>query len=210
MIYTQEIQNLLNNAKNFTGMSLGDFDNEMDKLTLRAISLVKERIKGERKGLQGEMNYLHSMRVYETVKSLHHWDDPDYEMFLGALLHDIVEDGGVSFEELVNMGFTKKTIELVYLSTHSSEIKNKTERWTMMISRLIEARNEEAWCIKLIDLSDNLTQCSGLTEENRKFMIEVKAPLMIRLTEQLDNGFYRKYRVHLMETLEDTKLKLKV
>jgi len=70
--------------------------------------------------------------------------------------------------------------------------------------------NEESWAIKLIDLSDNLTQCSGLTEENRTFMIEVKAPLMLRLTEHLNNGFYRPYRNHLEKTLEDVKNKMNV
>lgn len=205
MNYPKEIQDLLKKARDFTGMSLTDFYAEIDKLVLKAVPLVKEKIRGERKGLPGELNYLHSMRVNEIVSSLHHWDDPDVEMFLAALLHDIVEDGGVTFEELVEMGFTKKTIELIYLCTHNKEIENKTERWTLMIARLIEAKNEEAWCIKLIDLSDNLTQCKGLTEENRKFMIEVKAPLMLRLTEHLNNGFYKPYRNYLEKTLEDIK-----
>jgi (p)ppGpp synthase/HD superfamily hydrolase len=205
MEYPKKIQDLLNKAKDFTGMSMTDFYAEIDKLVLKAVPLVKEKIKGERKGLPGELNYLHSMRINEIVSRLHHWDDPDVEMFLGALLHDIIEDGEVTFEELVDMGFTKKTIELIYLCTHDKTIENKTERWTLMIATLIEARNEEAWCIKLIDLSDNLTQCSGLTEDNRKFMIEVKAPLMLRLTESLDNRYSRPYRAYLEETLEKVK-----
>jgi (p)ppGpp synthase/HD superfamily hydrolase len=205
MKYPKDIEDLLNKAKDTTGMSLTDFYAETDDLVLKAKELVKERIKGERKGLVGELNYMHSFRVNELVSKLHHWDDPDVEMFLASLLHDIVEDGDTSFQELVDIGFSRKTIELIYLCTHNKEIENKTERWTLMIARLIEAKNEEAWCIKLIDLSDNLTQCQGLTEENRKFMIEVKAPLMLRLTEHLDNGFYRPYRNHLEKTLEDIK-----
>lgn len=203
MNYPKEIQDILNKAKDMTGMSLTDFYAETDKLMLKAIPLVKEKIKGERKGLPGELNYMHSIRVNEIVSKLHHNDDPDVEMFLGALLHDIVEDGDVTFEELVEMGFSRKTIELIYLCTHNKEIANKTERWTLMISRLIEARNEEAWCIKLIDLSDNLTQSRGLSEENRKFMIEVKAPLMLRLTEWLNDGYSRPYRAYLEKTLEE-------
>jgi (p)ppGpp synthase/HD superfamily hydrolase len=175
MKYPKDIEDLLNKAKDTTGMSLTDFYAETDDLVLKAKELVKERIKGERKGLVGELNYMHSFRVNELVSKLHHWDDPDVEMFLASLLHDIVEDGDTSFQELVDIGFSRKTIELIYLCTHNKEIENKTERWTLMIARLIEAKNEEAWCIKLIDLSDNLTQCQGLTEENRKFMIEVKA-----------------------------------
>ena len=72
-----------------------------------------------------------------------------------------------------------------------------------MMAKLIEARDEEAWCIKLIDLSDNLKQSGGLSEDNRKFMVEVKAPLVLRLTQSLDDGHSRRYRYHLEKTLEE-------
>ncbi len=121
---------------------------------------------------------------------------------LAALLHDIVEDGNTSLEELVEMGFTRRIVELVYLCSHNTKVENKTERWTLMMAKLTEARDEEAWCIKLIDLSDNLKQSRGLSEENRKFMIEVKTPLMLRLTEWLD-GYAGRYRHHLEKTLEE-------
>ena len=53
-----------------------------------------------------------------------------------------------------------------------------------MMAKLVESDDEDAWRIKLADLTDNLRQSTGLTPENRKFMIEVKAPLMMRLTEK--------------------------
>ena len=53
------------------------------------------------------------------------------------------------------------------------------------MARLVEARNDGAWRIKMADLTDNLTQCRGLSPENRRFMVETKAPLMVRLTEGL-------------------------
>lgn len=203
MTHPKEIENILAKARDLTGMSLADFNTETDKLKALAHSLVKERIHGERKGLPDEMNYMHSVRVNEMVSSLHHGDDPDVEMFIAALLHDIIEDGNTSLEELVEMGFTRRIIELVYLCSHDTQIEDKTERWVLMMAKLAEARDEEAWCIKLVDISDNLKQSHGLTEENRKFMIGVKAPLMLRLTKWLDNGFSRRYRHHLEKTLED-------
>ncbi len=201
MTYTKEFQKLLINAKSVRGMTLSEYWEYFEKMEPLAKALVKEKITGERKGLPGEYNYMHSMRVYETVNGLHHWDDPDLELFLAALLHDIVEDGGVTFEELADLGFTGRIIELIRLCTHDSSIENKTERWTLMMANLIEARDEEAWCIKLCDLADNLTQSHGLSEENRKFMIEVKAPLMLRLTEWLDL-YSMRYHNHLRVTLE--------
>lgn len=150
-----------------------------------AENLVKERILGDRKGISGEPSYLHSFRVRDLVSKCHHWDDPEYDVFLAALLHDVVEDGGVSLDELRSMGFTDRTVELVDLSTHRLDVENSTERWILMMARLVEARDDGAWRIKMADLTDNLTQCSGLSHENRRFMVETKAPLMVRLTEGL-------------------------
>ncbi len=205
MKYPKKFQTILNKAHDVTGMKLSKYWDEYEKLKPIAEALVIEKIGGDRKGLVGEPNYLHSFRVFEAVSKLHHWDDPDLELFLAALLHDIVEDGKVSFEELAEIGFSKRTIELVYLCTHNMNIKNKTERWMIMIAQLIEANDDEAWFIKLADLADNLGQSEGLQEKNRKFMIESKAPIMLRLTEHLDkdNGWYSvKYYNHLKQALE--------
>jgi len=150
-----------------------------------AEELVKARILGGRKGMPGEASYLHSFRVRDLVSKCHHWDDPEYDVFLAALLHDVVEDGGVTFDELRAMGFTDRTVALVDLCTHRMDIENSTERWLLMMARLVEARDDGAWRIKMADLTDNLTQCRGLSSENRRFMVETKAPLMVRLTEGL-------------------------
>ena len=158
-------------------------------LETQAEKLVKERILGERKGLPGEMNYMHSYRVRDLVSDHHHWDDPDYDLFLAALLHDVIEDGEVTYDELRVLGYSERTIELVALCSHDLSVKDNTERWVLMIAKLVEARDEDAWRIKLADLTDNLKQCSGLSLENRRFMIEVKAPLMLRLVKTM--GFAR-------------------
>lgn len=154
-------------------------------LEAQAEKLVKEKILGERKGLPGEMNYLHSYRVRDLVSKCHHWDDPDYDLFLAALLHDVIEDGGVTFDDLRQMGYSERTVELVQLSTHDMAVTDNTERWLLMMAKLVAARNEDAWRIKLADLTDNLKQCHGLSPENRRFMVEVKAPLMLRLVRTL-------------------------
>jgi (p)ppGpp synthase/HD superfamily hydrolase len=206
MKYPVEFQNILDKAKTITGMSLGEYNDYYDKMLLIAQSLVKEKITGERKGLPGELNYTHSIRVHDLVSKLHHWDDPDWELFLAALLHDIVEDGGVSFTELADNGFSRRTIELIYLCTHDKVIENKAERWALMIAKLIQAKDEEAWYIKLMDLSDNLSQCKGLTEENRKFMLEVKAPLMLRLTEWTGRGYHSYLEEALEKALHENKI----
>lgn len=186
------------------GMSLGEYNELTAKLTEKAKALVTERIAGTRKGMPDVQNYSHSFRVFETVRSLHHWDDPDEEMFIAALLHDVVEDGGVSLQELDDMGFTKRITELVDLCSHDTSVDNKTERWCLMVSRLIKARDTEAWCIKMIDLADNLSQCEGLSEENRRFMIQTKAPIYLRLTEWIGYPM-QSYRPQLEKAVNEAK-----
>ena len=188
---------------------LVDFWNECERVLIpRAKALVKTRIKGQRKGIKAEPNYTHSLNVYKTVDKLHHWDYQDYNLFMAALLHDVVEDGGVSFEELVQMGFPKKTIELVYLCTHDKRIKNHTARWLKLIDKLVDADVDEAWLIKMIDLAENLKQSHGLSKENRKFMIEVKGPLIMRLTEKFNNWpWQNEYFYYLYHALELAKKK---
>jgi len=204
MKYENTIESILKQARATMGMSLGEWWDEYDRLEKVALALVKERISGHRKGLPDEMNYRHSVRVFETVKKLHHWDDPDLDMFLAALLHDIVEDGGVSLAELAEMDFSRKTLELISLCSHDAAVENNRERWMRMVAELVRADNDEAWCIKLVDLADNLSQSHGLTPDNRAFMLEVKAPLMLRLTDNL-GAFYHPYWAHLEAALEKAK-----
>jgi (p)ppGpp synthase/HD superfamily hydrolase len=159
--------------------------NQGHDLMMQAESLVKTRIKGHRKGLPDSPSYLHSFRVKDMVIKQHHNDNADYDLFIAALLHDIVEDGSTTFEELKNLGFTDRTVELVRLCSHSMEIEDSTERWVEMINRLAQAKDDDAWRIKIADLADNLTESKGLSPENRKFMVEVKAPLLLKLTDRI-------------------------
>jgi len=166
--------------------TLGEYYAYGEALMVKAEALVKERITGHRKGLPDEPNYLHSFRVRDRVLGGHHWDDGDYALFVAAMLHDIVEDGGVSLDELKDMGFVDRTIELVDLCTHPMDVKDRTQRWVLMLARLIKAGDEDAWTIKLADLADNLAQSRGLEPENREFMIRVKAPLLMKLSGRIN------------------------
>ena len=48
-----------------------------------------------------------------------------------------------------------------------------------------QANDYEAWAIKLADLLNNLKESQWLAEDKRRFMIEVKAQLMLKLTAQM-------------------------
>lgn len=152
--------------------------NEYQTMRARALELVKARILGTRKGLENRPNYQHSLRVCGRLEG----DEAGQEVCLAGLLHDVIEDGGVSADELVEIGFSARVVELVRLSTHPVEIADSTERWVLMVAKLVLARDEDAWRIKLADLTDNMTESAGLLPENQSFMLEVKGPMFLRLT----------------------------
>ncbi len=84
----------------------------------KANILVKRWIPGHRKGLPDVQAYLHSVCVQEIIESNLVEPKLSPDVGLAALLHDLVEDGGVTFEELTAEGFSARTVELVRLCTH--------------------------------------------------------------------------------------------
>jgi (p)ppGpp synthase/HD superfamily hydrolase len=146
----------------------------------KAIALVKERITGHRKGLPNVPAYEHSLRVGELLRKQ---DGYDSNSALAGLLHDIVEDGGVSLEELKTRGFNDEIVHLVDLCSHDSNIKDSNTRWVNMVAGLANERNTQAWNIKLADIYDNLQDSHMLNPERRRFMLETKAPLLLALTK---------------------------
>lgn len=139
----------------------------------KARALVQERIKGHRKGTDRPA-YMHSVAVSEALRAKGYAD----EVCLAGLLHDIVEDGGVSLNDLIQMGFSARVVELVSLCTHDASIKNRDARWVKMMARLVDANDAEAWAIKLADIEDNLKDCGSMSPDRAKFLREVKWPLL--------------------------------
>lgn len=147
---------------------------------IAAEKLVAERIPGLRKGMD-KPAYLHSMHVRDILRE-HGMSE---EVCLAGLLHDIVEDGDVSLDELKAMGFSPRVVELVDLATHDDELATGDERWVCMVARLVRAADPEAWCIKLADLASNIGDSAGMPVDRRSWMLTVKAPLMLALTEPM-------------------------
>lgn len=152
------------------------FNRDWDK----AVDLVKTKIQGHRKGLPNAPAHEHSIRVGELVRNS---ENATPDMALAALLHDIVEDGGVNLTELGTLGFSAETIRLVDLCSHDSSIKDSDVRWVCMVARLAQANDPDAWKIKLADIYDNLDESDALELDRKKFMWQVKAPLLLKLSE---------------------------
>jgi len=142
----------------------------------QSIDLVKSKIWWTRKGTDDIPNYEHSLRVYKSLKK--HGFDENTQM--AWLLHDIIEDGWMSLEELRELGYSDNTLRLVDLSTHDNLVEDKFERRQKMLVRLIQENDKEAWAIKLADISDNLTECHLMPKpEKKEIFLNKKCPVFI-------------------------------
>ncbi len=142
-----------------------------------ALQLIAERIPGTRKGSL-EAAWVHSKRVSERL-ARHGYG---LDVVLAGLLHDIVEDGNTTLQELSDVGFSSRTVRLVDLSSHDDAILDKDERWAQMVFRLEQAGDSEAWAVKVCDLIDNLHGSVSLGLERRAVFFEVKAPTYLSLS----------------------------
>ena len=85
----------------------------------------------------------------------------DDELMAIAVLHDVVEDCGVSFDDLRTFGMTERVISGVRALT-----RQNGETYDQFIERL--AGDRDALLVKREDLRDNsdLTRLKGVTEKD--------------------------------------------
>jgi (p)ppGpp synthase/HD superfamily hydrolase len=154
-----------------------------------AEQLVQTHIKGFRKGTSDVPNWTHSFQVRDCLLK-HRYSE---EVSLAGLLHDIVEDGDVTFDELRAQGFSERIIELIDLCSHDPSLPADDGRWVKMLARLVDAQDKDAWAIKLADITDNLRSCHTMSEGRQRFMYETKGPLLLSLTWKLmgDTGIWK-------------------
>lgn len=129
---------------------IGSFYNEDREQVSKAINLVAKKHYGQYdKG--GKVYILHPLTVATYVNefvSLNK-DIDDYKYVVTALLHDIVEDTGTTFKDLINMGFDEEIIGAVKYLTH-----NKTIPYMDYVRNV--RHNKYARLVKYMDLRNNM------------------------------------------------------
>lgn len=120
----------------------------------------------------GEPYYLHPIAVMEslpeTLKPI------DIEVKLAALLHDVVDDCGVSISQLEARGYTKRTLDIVQLLSKrrpDSTIDNRP--YKEQIDSIINSGNEDAILVKYADMFQN-TRPDRLAKSGARHRLEAK------------------------------------
>ena len=123
---TEEYENLKNN----------------DELIYKSLEIVT-RIFNDKCDKGGFPYVIHLLKVYEGVS--------DYLEKVCALLHDIVEDTDVDYDDLSDIGYNNDVINILRILT-----KIKGEDYRDYIDRIIKSNNVHAMNIKLSDLRHNM------------------------------------------------------
>ena len=110
------------------------------ELLQKAIALAT---KAHRKQIRfnGEPYILHPMRVMLKMESA--------EMMVIAVLHDVIEDTKIMFNDVIDIGFHAGMVDVLECLT-----RRKLESYSNYISRIAESKF--ATTVKLADLKDNL------------------------------------------------------
>lgn len=124
----------------------------------------------------GKAYILHPLRVMNGLSIY------DQELMAIGVLHDVVEDSAVTFEDLENMGFTPRVVGALRLLTHI-----EGESYEDYIDRI--ATNEDAVKVKIEDLVDNsdLSRLKGVRPKDWERQAKY-TNAYLRLTKNLGHG----------------------
>ncbi len=127
--------------KYFTEEEYDEIKNTSE-LMYKSLQIVT-RVFSDKKDKGGFPYVLHFLKVYSGVS--------DYNEKVCALLHDIIEDTDVDYDDLRKIGYPEEIIEVLTILT-----KLKGEDYKDYISRIVNSDNTHAMNIKLADLRHNM------------------------------------------------------
>jgi (p)ppGpp synthase/HD superfamily hydrolase len=128
--------------------------------SIEAAVLFATAVHAGQKDKSGKPYILHPLRVMLAVA-------PDETMMKAAVLHDVVEDCGVRFEDLRAAGFDEDVIAMVDLLTRPPKEAENRPTHREYVQRICDSGNRGAQIIKLSDSLDNLSRVMELPPEQR-------------------------------------------
>ena len=115
---------------------------ETDNLIYKSLEIIT-RVFSQKTDKGGFPYIIHLIKVYSNVS--------DYTEKVCALLHDVVEDTDITYDDLRDVGYSEDIIDILTILT-----KLKGEDYRVYIDRIINSENIHAMNIKLADLKHNM------------------------------------------------------
>lgn len=138
----------------------------LDDLYLKAKIIVFELFK-DKVDKAGKPYIGHLIRVSERLI------DPTER--IAGLLHDILEDTEITYNDLLEVGFSKEILDIVEIVSHTEKSKNNLSKreklliYYSVIDGIIDSGNIHAIRLKEADMSDNYNhdRLKNLSEEQQ-------------------------------------------
>ena len=113
-----------------------------DEIIYKSLEIVT-RVFNDKVDKGGFPYVIHLLKVYSGVS--------EYKEKVCALMHDVIEDTDVTYDDLRDVGYPEDIIEVLTILT-----KLKGEDYKDYIARIIKSENYHAMNIKLADLRHNM------------------------------------------------------
>ena len=164
--------------------------------TLKALSFARAKHEGQMRK-SGEPYFVHPLTMACDALSIGIRDD---DVIAAILLHDVVEDCGVTLQELPVSGSVKHSVDLVTFSVMDGETKEsaKTRYYNMILT------DRAATLTKLVDRCHNVSSMAGVftkerlkayIEETREYVLPLLRKAKTKYPEDSDILFILKYHI---------------
>ncbi len=164
--------------------------------TLKALSFAREKHEGQLRK-SGEPYFVHPLTMACDALSIGIRDD---NVIAAILLHDVVEDCGVTLQELPVSGSVKHSVDLVTFSIMDGETKDtaRTRYYNMILT------DRAATLTKLVDRCHNVSSMAGVftkeklkayIEETREYVLPLLRKAKTKYPEDADILFILKYHI---------------
>lgn len=119
--------------------------------------------------------------ILHVLKVMHYTKSTDLEVLQIAVLHDVVEDTGITYQELREMGFSERVIAGIKALTKVPGQSHDEYKAGILA-------NKDALIVKLADLRHNsdIRRLKGVTQKDLK-RIEKYHNMWVEFKEALDN-----------------------
>lgn len=157
----------------------------MDKIKT-TLSIAKEYHEGQVRKYTGVPYINHPMAVMFTLSEM----KLPVELLQAALLHDVIEDCGVTAQDLLDKGFTYKVVDMVVELSDVSVPSDGNRATRKKIDREhLSKASDDSKTVKLADIIDNTR---SIVEHDKKFA-RVYLKECVLLLEVLKGGDERLY-----------------